>query len=102
MQGTGIMNQIILTDERPLRIGYISLCCIFRGINPFKLAFAGRLWTRIAAICVAAVILLLMSASGGVAAAQKATKTSANEEASPKQIQELMTLLARSEGAQLA
>jgi len=94
MQGASTMNQIIVTNRRPLRTGYISLCCIFRSINPFKLAFAGRPWTRTAAICAAAVILLLMSSSTGVAAAQKATKASSTEEASPKQIQELMTLLA--------
>jgi small-conductance mechanosensitive channel len=88
------MNQIIVADERPFGTKRISRCCISRGINLFNFALAGRLWMRTAAVCVAAVILLLMSSSGGLAAAQKPTKASSNEEASPKQIQELMTLLA--------
>jgi small-conductance mechanosensitive channel len=48
-----------------------------------------------AAICLAIVILSTISPSFGFAATtSKATKPSASEEASPKQIQELMTLLA--------
>jgi small-conductance mechanosensitive channel len=88
------MNQIIVADERPFGTKHISRCCISRGINLFNFALAGRLWPRTAAVCVAAVILLLMSSSGGLAAAQKPTKASSNAEATPQQIQQLMTLLA--------
>jgi len=62
--------------------------------RPFKQAVAGRSWVRAAAICLAAVILTTISPSGGFAATQKATKPSTSEEATPKQIQDLMTLLA--------
>src|ERR1700751_4991394 len=94
MQGTGIMNQIIVIDEWPLHTKHMSPCCISRGINLFNFALAGKLWPRTAAVCIAAVILLLMSSSGGVAAAQKPTKASSSAEATPQQIQQLMTLLA--------
>ena len=49
---------------------------------------------RIAAISLGAIILAAALPYGGFAATQKATKPSTSEEASPKQIQELMTLLA--------
>src|SRR5262252_2640115 len=49
---------------------------------------------RVAAIFVGAVIFATVLPCGGFAAAQKATKPSTSQEASPKQIQELMTLLA--------
>ena len=47
-----------------------------------------------AAIALAAVIFTVVLPCGGFAATSKATKPSTSEEASPKQIQELMTLLA--------
>ena len=49
---------------------------------------------RIAAISLGAIILAAALPYGGFAATQKAAKPSTSEEASPKQIQELMTLLA--------
>jgi small-conductance mechanosensitive channel len=49
---------------------------------------------RVAAIFLGAVILAAALPCGGFAATQKAAKPSTSEEASPKQIQELMTLLA--------
>src|SRR5215471_12433296 len=49
---------------------------------------------RVAAIFLAAIIFVAVLPCGGFAAAQKATKPSTSQEASPKQIQELMTLLA--------
>src|SRR5438128_3561729 len=62
--------------------------------RPVKWGRAAKLWMRTAAICLAAVILAAMSPSGGFAATPKATKPAKSEEATPKQIQELMTLLA--------
>jgi small-conductance mechanosensitive channel len=62
--------------------------------RPFKQAVAARPWVRAAAICLAAVIVTTISPSGGFAATQKGTKLSANGEATPQKIQELMTLLA--------
>src|SRR5215813_1296721 len=56
-----------------------------------RLASAAR---RASAMCLAAIALLTISPSSGFAAAQKAVKPAKSEEASPKQIQELMTLLA--------
>src|SRR6516225_1292945 len=53
-----------------------------------------RLAGRAAAISLSAIILAAMLPCGGFAATQKAAKPSTTEEASPKQIQELMTLLA--------
>src|SRR5215471_14864297 len=49
---------------------------------------------RVAAIFLAAIIFAAVLPSGGFAATQKGTKPSTNQEASPKQIQELITLLA--------
>jgi len=49
---------------------------------------------RVAAIFLGAIILAAVLPCGGLAATQKATKPSTSEEASPKQIQELTTLLA--------
>jgi small-conductance mechanosensitive channel len=49
---------------------------------------------RVLAACLAAVILTTMSPSGGCAATPKGTKQAQSDEATPKQIQELMTLLA--------
>ena len=49
---------------------------------------------RMAAISLGAIILAAALPYGGFAATQKAAKPSTSEEASPKQIQELMTLLA--------
>jgi len=49
---------------------------------------------RVAAISLGAIIFAAVLPSGGFAATQKAAKPSTGEEASPKQIQELMTLLA--------
>jgi moderate conductance mechanosensitive channel len=48
---------------------------------------------RVTAISLAAIILASVLPCGGFAATQKATKPSTSEEASPKQIEELMTLL---------
>jgi small-conductance mechanosensitive channel len=62
--------------------------------RPFKQAMAARSWVRAAAICLAAVIVTTISPAGGFAAAQKGTKPSANGEATPQKIQDLMTLLA--------
>ena len=49
---------------------------------------------RVAAISLGAIIFATALPSGAFAATQKATTPSTSEEASPKQIQELMTLLA--------
>jgi moderate conductance mechanosensitive channel len=49
---------------------------------------------RVASISLVAIIFAAVLPCGGFAATQKATKPSTSEEASPKQIQELMTLLA--------
>jgi len=49
---------------------------------------------RVAAIFLGAISFAAVLPCGGFAAAQKATKPSTSQEASPKQIQELMTLLA--------
>jgi hypothetical protein len=49
---------------------------------------------RVAAISLGAIIFAAVLPCGGFAATQKAAKPSTSEEASPKQIQELMTLLA--------
>jgi len=54
------------------------------------IGFAGRA----AAISLGAIILAAVLPCDGFAATQKAAKPSTSEEASPKQIQELMTLLA--------
>jgi hypothetical protein len=54
------------------------------------IGFAGR----VAALALGAIIFAALVPSGGVAATQKATKPSTSQEASPKQIQELMALLA--------
>src|SRR5262245_46962750 len=49
---------------------------------------------RVAAVLLGSTIFAAVLPCGGFAATQKATKLSTSEEASPKQIQELMTLLA--------
>ena len=49
---------------------------------------------RVAAILLGAIIFAAVLPGGGFAATQKATKPSTSQEATPKQIQELMTLLA--------
>jgi len=49
---------------------------------------------RVAAIFLGAIIFAAVLPCGSFAATQKATKPSTSQEASPKQIQELMTLLA--------
>src|SRR6516162_6571767 len=49
---------------------------------------------RVAAILLGAIIFAAVLPCGGLAATQKATKPSTSQEASPKQIQELTTLLA--------
>src|SRR5215469_7789717 len=53
----------------------------------------GRRVIAVAAIVFGAIISFTALPCGGFAATQKATKPSTSEEASPKQIQELMTLL---------
>jgi hypothetical protein len=53
-----------------------------------------RIAGRLVAISVGAIIFAAALPYGGLAATQKAAKPSTSEEASPKQIQELMTLLA--------
>src|SRR5215469_13662869 len=86
------MSRVARTDRWAPGAGYCP-------ISPFiphllGLLLAPRRWIRAAAICVAVVVLTALSPSGGFAATQKAGKASTSEEASPKEIQELMTLLA--------
>jgi len=57
---------------------------------------------RVAAIFLGGIIFAAVLPCGGFAATQKGTRPSTSEEATPKQIQELMTLLADSKGPQLA
>jgi hypothetical protein len=48
---------------------------------------------RVAALALGTIIFAALVPPGGLAATQKATRPSTSQEASPKQIQELMTLL---------
>jgi moderate conductance mechanosensitive channel len=89
------MSRVVITDPCALVTGYF----LYRGVSrvirhPFKPLVGTMGWMQAAAICLAAVILATMSPSGGIAATPKGAQPSTSEEATPKQIQELMTLLA--------
>src|SRR5271165_1455018 len=90
-----IVNPILITDLWARATGNFSHRALFRFIRHSLGSFgAPRAWMRVPVICIALVLLAAMSPSGGFAATQKGMKPSTSEEATPKQIQELMTLLA--------
>jgi len=85
-----------MTDRRVPDTSNFSYRDIFRFIrHPLEPTILVRAWMRAVAICLAVVVFSTIPPSSGFAATTpKATKPSTSEEASPKQIQELTTLLA--------
>ena len=89
------MNRLVMIDGWTEAAGYFSGPAIAKIIRHlFGRCAAANGWMRVVGICLAAAILATMASSGGFAAAQKATKPTQSEDATPQKIQELMTLLA--------
>ena len=96
MRGASTMNLVVMTDWRVPDTSNFSYRDIFRFIrHPLEPTISVRAPIRAVAICLAAVVFSTISLSSGFAATTpKVTKPSTSQEASPKQIQELTTLLA--------
>src|SRR5215468_8949760 len=89
------MNRLVMIDGWTEAAGYFSGPAIAKIIRHlFGRCAAANGWMRVVGICLAAAILATMASSGGFAAAQKATKPTQSEDATPQKVQELMTLLA--------
>jgi small-conductance mechanosensitive channel len=86
------MTRVVRTDRRARDTGNSSRRAIFKIIAR---PVAAKEWMRAVAICLAVAIASTISPSFSFGATpSKGTKPSTSEEASPKQIQELTTLLA--------
>ncbi len=89
------MSRVVTAGRSAPVTGYVCLVYVCRAVlRPAKLALDGRLWTGFLAVCCAAAMLTTTFAPHGFAATRKEAKPPVSEEATPKQIQELMTLLA--------
>src|SRR5215467_1456671 len=90
------MNLVVMTDRRVPDTSNFSYRDIFRFMrHPLEPTISVGAWMRAVAICLAVLVFSTIPPSPGFAATTpKATKSSTSQEASPKQIQELTTLLA--------